>query len=166
MALTSSVYCVVLLLVGVISACQPPDCDNPDCGTCSNACCTLEFKFARSAETVYNDMVAYLKSGGNDKHYKFVNGSDLRPYKIKSGVEFMIQAIHTTKVHHYNDTLDFLLSSNPPGSKDETLVQGFSISQIYGAYCDDGQNYKNLVGYVKGLGLDFAQRTISGCKGQ
>ena len=35
----------------------------------------------------------------------------------------MIQAIHTTKVHHYNDTLDFLLSSNPPGSKDETLVQ-------------------------------------------
>ena len=96
---------------------------------------------ARSAETVYNDMVAYLKSGmnnslhlskpvffflipgGNDKRYKFVNGSDLRPYKIKSGVEFMIQAIHTTKVHHYNDTLDFLLSSNPPGSKDETLVQ-------------------------------------------
>ena len=33
MALTS-VYCVVLLLVGVISACEPPDCDNPDCGTC------------------------------------------------------------------------------------------------------------------------------------
>ena len=31
------------------------------------------------------------------------------------------------------------------------LLQAFSISQIATAYCDEGQNYKNLVGYVKGL---------------
>jgi len=31
------------------------------------------------------------------------------------------------------------------------LLQAFSISQIATAYCDAGQNYKNLVGYVKGL---------------
>ena len=31
------------------------------------------------------------------------------------------------------------------------LLQAFSISEIATAYCDDGQNYKNLVGYVKGL---------------
>ena len=30
-------------------------------------------------------------------------------------------------------------------------LQAFSISQIATAYCDEGQNYKNLVGYVKGL---------------
>ena len=32
-----------------------------------------------------------------------------------------------------------------------THTQAFSISQIQGALCDDGQNYKNLVGFVKGL---------------
>lgn len=31
------------------------------------------------------------------------------------------------------------------------FLQAFSISQIATAYCDEGQNYKNLVGYVKGL---------------
>lgn len=30
-------------------------------------------------------------------------------------------------------------------------VQGFSISRIAGALCDEGQNYKNLVGFFKGL---------------
>ena len=31
-------------------------------------------------------------------------------------------------------------------------LQAFSVSRIYGAFCDAGQNYKNLVGFVKGLG--------------
>ena len=31
-------------------------------------------------------------------------------------------------------------------------LQAFSISEIATANCDMGQNYKNLVGYVKGLG--------------
>ena len=31
-------------------------------------------------------------------------------------------------------------------------TQGFSNSIIVGAYCDEGQNYKNVVGFVKGLG--------------
>lgn len=30
-------------------------------------------------------------------------------------------------------------------------LSAFSISQIHGAYCDDGQNYKNLILLVKGL---------------
>lgn len=30
-------------------------------------------------------------------------------------------------------------------------MRAFSISQIAGAYCDAGQNYKNLVGLMKGL---------------
>lgn len=36
--------------------------------------------------------------------------------------------------------------------QDMTHVQAFSISEIATANCDMGQNYKNLVGYVKGLG--------------
>lgn len=36
-----------------------------------------------------------------------------------------------------------------------SYLQGFSISRIEGAYCDDGQNFKNLVGFVKGLGMHY-----------
>ena len=37
-------------------------------------------------------------------------------------------------------------------------MQAFSISQIATAYCDAGQNYKNLVGYVKGLSEAYSER--------
>ena len=30
------------------------------------------------------------------------------------------------------------------------------------AYCDDGQNYKNLAQLVKGLGIQYLESTISG----
>ena len=67
----------------------------------------------------------------------------------------------------------------------------FSISRIYGAFCDAGQNYKNLVGFVKGLskqkerererererpcsntatfdsltaGINFDQKSVFGCQ--
>ena len=34
----------------------------------------------------------------------------------------------------------------------QSKLTAFSISQIDGAFCDDGQNYKNVVTLVKGLG--------------
>ena len=58
-----------------------------------------------------------------------------------------LQAIHSTKVHHYNDTLNFAIGEHAESG--HVMVRGFSISQIYGAYCDDGQNYKNVVGFIK-----------------
>ena len=91
---------------------------------------------------------------------------------MKSGVSFLLQGIHTTLVHHYNDTLNFLILSTPTNtttvqvSKQRmeqnnnlvpitcpiiNILQGFSISRIAGALCDEGQNYKNVVGFFKGL---------------
>ena len=29
-----SAVCVLLGLAAIVYSCQPPDCDNPDCGTC------------------------------------------------------------------------------------------------------------------------------------
>ena len=40
------------------------------------------------------------------------------------------------------------------------ILQAFSISEIYGAFCDAGQNYKNLVGFVKGLGKWLVQCAV------
>ena len=43
------------------------------------------------------------------------------------------------------------------------LLQSFSISRIEGALCDEGQNYKNLVGFVKGLQKDYSDKIVFGC---
>lgn len=133
--------------------------------------------------------------------YTYVGSSDLRPYNLTSGAMYMIQAIHTTLVMRYNDTLDFVVvstSSSPPlFSVVRVRTQScfrinrilknkpgqiFSVSQIQGALCDAGQNYKNIVGFIKGLGkfwclfhvecfavpffdagVEYVQRTVFGC---
>ncbi|XP_065890748.1 uncharacterized protein [Dysidea avara] len=146
---------VVLLLCSLIllvHSCQPPDCDHPDCGTCANACCAIDFHFDIPPLTVNNAMIEYLKKGGADGRYRFTGVYDLRPYGEKDHSQFIMQGIHSTLVHHYNDTLNFLVIS--PNNK-TTTVRAFSTSQIATAYCDEGQNYKNLVGYVKGLSQTY-----------
>ena len=35
------------------------------------------------------------------------------------------------------------------------------MSRIYGAFCDGGQNYKNLVGFIKGLSKETHFLTYS-----
>ena len=54
----------------------------------------------------------------------------------------------------YTDTLNFLLKSVEDGKS--TLVTGFSISQVGGAYDDDGQNYYNLVTLMNSVSWDNA----------
>ena len=44
--------------------------------------------------------------------YTFVNGTDYRHDNIT--VKYQLQAIHSTLVHHYNDTLDMLVISKDP----------------------------------------------------
>lgn len=44
--------------------------------------------------------------------YKFVNSTDYRSDNIS--VQFQLQAIHSTMVHHYNDTLDMLVIMKEP----------------------------------------------------
>ena len=46
--------------------------------------------------------------------YTFVNGTDYRSDNISAGVKYQLQAIHMTKVYHYNDTLDMLFVSKDP----------------------------------------------------
>ncbi|XP_064602455.1 uncharacterized protein LOC135468241 isoform X2 [Liolophura sinensis] len=135
------------MCAGVVMCCQPPDCDREDCGTCEAS--TLD---------VYNLMVDNLKKGGADSRYTYKGGQDLRPYNTTA--DFVLQAWHTTLKNHYNDTLDFTVL---PSSTGFTSVTAFSISQIAGAYCDAGQNYKNLVGYVKGLNTPYQMIVSRGC---
>ena len=61
-----------------------------------------------------------LLLGGADGRYTYVNEEDYRKDKIPSGVKYQMQAIHTTLVHHYNDTLNFLIRSN---SSDVSFIE-------------------------------------------
>ena len=49
-----------------------------------------------------------------------MNGTDFTKANISGGVKYMLQGIHRTLVHHYNDTLDFLVLSN---SSDMSIVR-------------------------------------------
>ena len=63
---------------------------------------------------------------------------------IFQNVLYQRSAVYCVLIAGVRDDLYYYFSSS--------LSQAFSISQIEGAYCDKGQNYKNLVGFVKGLG--------------
>ena len=46
---------------------------------------------------------------------------------------------------------------------DAAHLTAFSISQIAGAFCDDGQNYKNIVLGIKSMGVKYVEKNVAGC---
>jgi hypothetical protein len=150
-------------LLVLTQGCQPPDCDHPDCGSCANACCEIKFSFKMEAKATNDMLVDSLKAGGADKRYRLSGSEDLTPDHNPSGAVYLTQGVHSTLVHHYNDTLDFLVFAEHDTAM-SSHVQAFSISRIWGAYCDYGQNYKNLVGFMKGLDKPFDNmEVVHGC---
>jgi len=161
-----------ILLLGIVTfslACVAPNCDRPDKGTCVNACCKLEFKIngdaAGSPIMLAKQIAASLENGGPDGRYLPVENNTIQPWSSANDV--VIQAIHTTVKHTYNDTLHFAIS--PPAGQGHAavLLHAFSHSQdfIAGnfAYSDRGQNYKNIVTLVQSLNLPYTQSTVFGC---
>ena len=65
--------------------------------------------------------------GGADTRYTYVGGYDYRNASMKSGVAFQLQGVHSTMVHHYNDTLDFLVISKNPKM---TTVQVYCVHVV------------------------------------
>ena len=53
-------------------------------------------------------------TGGADMRYTFVSSTDYRKDNIS--VQYQLQGIHSTKVMHYNDTLDFLVQKADAGT--------------------------------------------------
>lgn len=61
------VFVAVLFTVAVASACEPPDCDNVDRGTCVQACCKLQFDLQGvSAKKVSDTIAKVIDAGGPD----------------------------------------------------------------------------------------------------
>ena len=103
MALKMLSILALSLLYTLSSSCEPPNCDNVDCGTCVEACCKLEWNVTGSdAESVSNDIESLLKSGGPDGQYSYF-GTTLD----QGPLSYVVQGIHSTATMHYNDTLNF-----------------------------------------------------------
>eukprot|EP00747_Dinoflagellata_sp_TGD_P215290 gnl/TRDRNA2_/TRDRNA2_88006_c0_seq1.p1 gnl/TRDRNA2_/TRDRNA2_88006_c0~~gnl/TRDRNA2_/TRDRNA2_88006_c0_seq1.p1 ORF type:complete len:183 (-),score=22.28 gnl/TRDRNA2_/TRDRNA2_88006_c0_seq1:185-733(-) len=157
-----------VLLADAARACVPPDCDRPDFGTCVNACCRLDFSMSglqTSAKELVDALATAIKEGGPDHRYFAVENNTVQPWS--SNNDFVVQAIHETAKHLYNDTLHFAVSPPAGQGHDAVTLHAFSHSQdfIKGnfAYGDHGQNYKNIVTLVKSLGIDYTETTVFGC---
>jgi hypothetical protein len=72
----------------------------------------------------------------------------------------MGQIFHQTKANRYRDTIDFVVVPLKNGG---TRVEAFSISEIGGAWCDAGQNYKNVYLLFSSLGPKFTSNIMFGC---
>jgi len=154
-------YTIVVISM-IAQACVAPDCDNQDCGSCANACCKLTFTFPPSmtstdVATVLNNTIM---GGGPDGRYFETtlaegvhNVADLHPLGVPV---YIAKTIHTTAKRVYNDSIDMTITDSAGGA----TLRAFSISQVGGAYCDAGQNFKNIVTLIKPvyekLGLNFS----------
>eukprot|EP00484_Ammonia_sp_Unknown_P015533 CAMPEP_0197062320 /NCGR_PEP_ID=MMETSP1384-20130603/143734_1 /TAXON_ID=29189 /ORGANISM="Ammonia sp." /LENGTH=165 /DNA_ID=CAMNT_0042498253 /DNA_START=20 /DNA_END=517 /DNA_ORIENTATION=- len=161
MTAAALLLCVILILINVAIGCQPPNCQNVDCGTCVEACCKLEWNVTgTNASSLAQQIETALKAGGPDGLYSYWGTTP-----NQGPLTFVVQGKHSTATMHYNDTLNFGVMS---GGVDNCTVQAFSHSQdfITGdfAYCDEGQNYKNLVTIIQALGnLKYEQMILFGC---
>lgn len=98
---------------------------------------------------------ASIHDGGSDGGYtpsmtaEGTDGfADLRPYD--KPVDFIGQAIHTTLApNFYNDSVSMTIAPTDVGSG--SVIEAFSYSLIAGAYCDDGQNYYNIMSLVTSI---------------
>ena len=92
-----------MFLIIVHNGCQPPDCNNIDCGTCVEACCKLQWNVTgTNAETMAKSFENLLKKGGPDGQYSYFGTAP-----NQGPLTYVVQGIHSTKTMHYNDTLNF-----------------------------------------------------------
>ena len=161
---------VILVLLAIISlslACQEGEslCDHGDFGSCGNACCKLTFAVPLVTEKTMAQLNATLHTGGPDQLYSAqptaegTSGfADLRPYS--KPVDFIGQGFHKTTNGLYTDTINFTIAPVDGGSS--SVINAFSLSQIGGAYGDDGQNYWNLVTLVQAAFEDAEPQNVDG----
>lgn len=153
-------------LVVSASACVPPNCDHVDYGTCGNACCNVSFVASINSDAAARVLLKTLSNGGPDGRYKlsmtaegtlgFANFTD---YNMP--INFLGQAIHHTKVHHYNDTINIAIAAR--NGNTSVYVTAFSISQIAGAYGDAGENFKEIISIFQASGVAWKYKVETGC---
>eukprot|EP00298_Acanthocystis_sp_HF-20_P005316 c1552_g1_i1.p1 GENE.c1552_g1_i1~~c1552_g1_i1.p1 ORF type:complete len:231 (-),score=96.49 c1552_g1_i1:20-679(-) len=147
----------------------PEHCDHGDSSTCGNACCKLAFFVSESPLDSKHILENSLLSGGPENLYTLERPTcdpaaplcynqtaqfiDYSPYNLVNPevgtVFYQGRATHTAPILLFNDTMDFTIGPNTLFVKQYpwalSVIKGFSISGIGGAFGDAGQNYYQLV---------------------
>lgn len=161
------IFTLVLLVAGLADACDPPDCDNVDEGSCVNACCKLSWRlpYIERPRDFVENVSALLHSGGPDGRFqRFDNDPVLQMWSHKG--TYVVQGNHTTAKGTYVDLVQVAAEVSPEGG---IMAYAFSHSQdiIMGefAWSDLGQNYKNLQLIIKALAAQGAydETILFGC---
>mmetsp|Transcript_29378 Transcript_29378/g.40569 ORF Transcript_29378/g.40569 Transcript_29378/m.40569 type:complete len:187 (-) Transcript_29378:28-588(-) len=157
---------LLLLLPSLLWACHDgvPNCDRPDLGACSNACCMMRYQFSISPQSLMEELLKTTGNGGPDQQYALsttAEGSygfaDFRGLNFTNPTTgftdlFLGQAVHTTGPLGveciFHDYVNFLISED---QNQVTQLTAFSISQVAGALGDHGQNYYNIYTIIENL---------------
>lgn len=139
------------LLIGQLGA-------QTDCGSCGNACCSLEFEVDQKSEDLTQIMETNLNKGGPDGKFSLVKLLNLTTERRQSGVRFIIQAGYVGL--SANASIQFAIASN---YSLVSKVRGFSISTLATDLCDSGQNYQLMMTFIKSLAMDFKFKQLFGC---
>lgn len=154
------------------------DCDGcgfEDCGFCGTACCRLRVIFTdigiTTSEVQAQLLHAMENNGGPDGRYLpcvMAEGgrgvADLRPYN--KSVDFIMRTDHNT-TGGYVDAIDITISPRSSnGDVDAVTAIAFSSSGIGGAYCDAGQNYKEILMLFEAMQAPWRLEHLDGsCSG-
>jgi len=135
------------------------DCDQPDLGSCGNACCSLKVTVQSPiAEAVVKLNESFASGGADGQYTASLLAEGVTGFANLTGagvpgmpVVYVGQVIHTTTggKYHFNDSVNFNLVPSVDGNS--TVITAFSTSLVGGAYGDAGQNYKNLK-----MAMDYA----------
>jgi hypothetical protein len=104
-----------------------------------------------------------LQIPAGSKTAKFSNLSQYHthfPPPLNDSASFFLGQFHHTTTGGYVDTIDISLRSLPNGGSE---VHAFSLSLIAGAFGDNGQNYKNIMMLMKGLGITNTKHLNNSC---
>ena len=154
-----------------------PGCERVDHGSCGNACCAVQLLTQQPPALVYAGLVTFLRSGGADGSYRYSNNTDIAGHRPsdrlgrhvpdgEGGVrvsilpdQFALQGRHLTR-GGYIDVLNFFIRPLTSGG---AALRAFSMSQLHGAFSDNGQNWKNLNFLFTYLQPNAVQHVLFGC---
>mmetsp|Transcript_33003 Transcript_33003/g.53838 ORF Transcript_33003/g.53838 Transcript_33003/m.53838 type:complete len:198 (-) Transcript_33003:168-761(-) len=149
------------LAAGDPDKCDPLTCPNTDCGSCGgSACCKLQLWFKGGETEDIAQKLAESMKKGVDGTYELVETyvgdlgmSDLRARTDQDeDSDFVGQMLRYPDLSSEDShSVSFSLQSRYGG----VMLNVFSASSKAGAYCDKGQNYKNIVEFVDSLSEDY-----------
>jgi hypothetical protein len=131
----------------------PAPASAPGSGEPSHASCQLTWTFQASCADTFNGLMAAITAYNNSN----CGTSEKCLYMLQSSNGTYIFVKHETPKAHYVDDVTIGVMSDQPGPT--CVTPGFSTSETWYAYLDQGTNYCNLHNLADQSGLQYTEQT-------